>query len=402
MGKNLIMATFSNNSDGEKVGFLTLQSFFSMAAPEKISVGKGMKPMSEVWMANANRRVYFDIGIYHNDDATSGTLNIWNGWGCVPDPEASCEHYLHHVRDIICSGDEQLTEWLLDWMADAIQDSRDVKGTCVVLRGVEGCGKGVFADQFGHLFGKHYTHLIDAERLTTRFNMVTADSILVFADEVLWPGDRKVANVLKGMVSERRVVREAKGIDSIEVDNLSRIIISSNEDWIVPAGPGSRRWLVLNVSDKVAKNKVYFDRLFGEMEKQGGRSALLSFLLHRKITNNLRTAPTTKGLIEQRRLSNRHDSLLHFLSEAMVRGRFSSIDVDAKMGDADTWPTTLLAFELFTEYRDYCKDARVSTYDCLAMTVFMSKLPDYGFVHNGNKVTVPTISDLKLKMGGSA
>jgi hypothetical protein len=231
------------------------------------------------------------------------------------------------MKEIICDGSNEIYEWLLDWMADTVQNSRDIKGTCVVLRGVEGCGKGAWADQFGRLFGKHYTHLIDAERLTTKFNNLTADSVVVFADEVLWPGDRKAANILKGMVTERRVTRESKGIDSVEVDNLGHIIIASNEDWIVPAGPQSRRWLVLNVSPKVACDKFYFDRLFHEMSN-GGRAALLSLLLKRKITSNLRLAPHTVGLTEQRRMSHRHDSLLHFLTEATVKGFFDTIDTD--------------------------------------------------------------------------
>lgn len=394
MGKNMIIATFSNNGAKEKVGFLSIASFITMAAPDKMIIGRAMKSMSEIWLGNPNRRAYYDVGVYPNDDAPEGVLNMWNGWGVEPDSTASCQRYLSHVAEIVCDGDKALSEWLLDWMADAVQNSRDIKGTCVVLRGVEGCGKGVFADQFGQLFGKHYNHLIDAERLTARFNSLMSDSVLVFADEVLWPGDRKAANVLKGLVSEKRIVREAKGVDSIEVDNLNRVIISSNEEWIVPAGAGSRRWLVLNVSSKVAKSKPYFDKLFEEMDG-GGRGALLHFLKERKIKSNLRTAPTTKGLLEQRRLSNRHDSMLHFLSEAVVRGGFTAIDINAKMGDAIVWPKELMIYELFNEYRTYCKEARVTVYDTLTMGVFISNLPAYGFVEKGKTVLMPTISELK-------
>lgn len=406
MSKNLLVATFSNNGNGEKIGFLSMMSFMTMAAPEKIQVptrnGFTEKSMADIWLSSPQRRAYYDIGIYPNDDEPAGTLNMWNGWGVAPSPKGSCDLYLQHMKEIICDGAEGVYEWLMDWMADCVQDSRTIKGTCVVLRGVEGCGKGAWADQFGQLFGRHYTHLIDAERLTTKFNNLTSDSVIVFADEVLWPGDRKAANILKGMVSERRVTRESKGVDSVEVDNISHLIIASNEDWIVPAGPQSRRWLVLNVSPKVACSKPYFDKLFKEMEN-GGQAALLHMLMDRKVTSNLRLAPHTIGLTEQRRMSHRHDSLLHFLTEATVKGFFDSVDTEAQINETVGWPNRLNKFELFSEYRAWCKDTRINAFDTLSMTMFTEKLPHYGFVDSDKVVLVPEIETLKkaidLKQG---
>jgi hypothetical protein len=396
--KNTLIATFTNNSNGEKIGFLSMMAFQTMTMPDKIQIptrnGFTEKPMSDIWLSSPQRRAYYDMGIYPNNDEPSGVLNIWNGWQVEPDPKASCERYLRHMKDIICDGSEAIYSWLLDWMADAVQDSRTIKGSCVVLRGIEGCGKGAWADQFGQLFGRHYTHLIDAERLTTRFNTLTSDSIVVFADEVLWPGDRKAANILKGLISERRITRESKGIDSVEVDNLNHVIIASNEEWIVPAGPQSRRWLVLNVNGSVACNKPYFDALFKEMEN-GGRAALLYLLKNRKITSNLRLAPHTRGLTEQRRLSHRHDSLLHFLSEAVVRGGFDSMDCGASMGDAVGWPKRLLKYELFTEYHNWCRDRRLSGFDTMSMLVFMEKLPSFGFVVGPREADVPALDQLQ-------
>ena len=398
MGKNLLIATFNNNSSGESVGFLSVQSFMLMSAPEKIQLpsrsGFSEKSMADLWLASHLRRAYYDVGIYPNGDEPSGTLNMWNGYATEPNPNASCALYISHMEKIVCNGNKVIFEWLLDWMADCVQDARVVKGSCVVLRGIEGCGKGAWADQFGQLFGKHYTHLIDAERLTTKFNSLTSDSVVVFADEVLWPGDRKAANILKGMISERKVTREAKGVDSIEVDNLNHVIIASNEDWIIPAGPQSRRWLVLNVAPDVANNKPYFSALFKEMEKDGGQGALLHVLRTRKITNNLRLAPHTAGLTEQRRMSHRHDSLLHFLTEGVMRGGFQSVDSSASVGDESSWPESLFKYEFFTEYREWCKETRIATFDTLSMVLFIEKLAQYGFKENGKTVMVPSAEEL--------
>jgi hypothetical protein len=401
-GKNLLIATFDKNPDGVKVGFLAPGSFSMLSANETIIINNRRRQMSEIWLSSPQRREYYDMGIYPNNDQPEKTLNLWNGWGVSPNADTSCEHYLRHTRDIICSGDLDLYEWILDWMADCVQDSRNIKGSCIVLRGIEGCGKGIWANNFGKLFGKHYTHLVDAERLTARFNSMLTDSVVVFADEILFPGDRKTANILKGLVTEPTVVRESKGVDSIETDNLMHLIISSNEDWIVPAGPQSRRWLVMEVNGTMANNKEYFSKIANEMDN-GGREALLYLLMNRKVTKNLRLAPKTKALIEQRRMSNRHDSMTHFFNEALEKGGFETIDVNAQVGDSGGWPSAINRFALFNEYRVWAKETRVSNYDILTMTTFTSKLGEYKFQNNNKNVIVPNQEDLlsaiKEKLG---
>jgi len=398
MGKTLLVATFENNFENRKVDFLSMQSFRDMSAPEKVFVttAKGVieKPMSDIWMASPARRAYNGCGIYPQNDQPQNVLNIWDGWAVEPNPEATCERYMFHLRDTICNGDMSIYTWILDWMADCVQDSRHIKGCCIVLRGVEGCGKGMFADTFGRLFGNHYSHLIDSERLTGKFNSYLSDSIVIYADEVLWPGDRKSANILKGRITETRIHKEHKGVDAVEVDNLARVIIASNEDWIVPAGPQSRRWLVLNVNGSKAGNREYFDGLSDEI-KNGGMGALLHFLQNRKITSDLRLAPKTEALLEQRRMSNNHDSMSHWLYEVLLKGSFDAVDVEAMVGDDIKWPRRVRTYELYAEYRDWAKDNRISSYDTLNLSVFSDRVKRYGFVAEGKEVIVPSFKQLE-------
>jgi hypothetical protein len=136
----------------------------------------------------------------------------------------------------------------------------------------------------------------------------------------------------------------------------------------------------------------------------GGRAALLSLLLKRKITSNLRLAPHTVGLTEQRRMSHRHDSLLHFLTEATVKGFFDTIDTEAKMGESVDWPKKVATFGLFNEYRQWSKDTRINSFDVLSMTMFVEKIREYGFNASGmRECTVPPLKALQrtidLKQG---
>ena len=48
-------------------------------------------------------------------------------------------------------------------------------------------------------------------------------------------GDKKGEGVLKALITEPRLQLEAKFRDPIMVENRLRIIVASNNDWIVPS-----------------------------------------------------------------------------------------------------------------------------------------------------------------------
>lgn len=93
---------------------------------------------------------------------------------------------------------------------------------------------------------------------------------------------------------------EAKGIDPIRLVNYVRILMTSNEDWVVPAGMDERRFAVFDVGDTVKENFDYFRQMDEELD-QGGRQALLADLLAFDLSSvELRSIPRTDALLEQK------------------------------------------------------------------------------------------------------
>ncbi|WP_420807618.1 primase-helicase family protein [Bradyrhizobium valentinum] len=72
---------------------------------------------------------------------------------------------------------------------------------------------------------------------------------------------RRATEALKHLITSEQVMIESKGINAFQVASVLRIIISSNEDWIVPATFDERRFCVLNVADTRARDTVYFAKL---------------------------------------------------------------------------------------------------------------------------------------------
>ena len=106
--------------------------------------------------------------------------------------------------------------------------------------------------------------------------------------------------ILKDLVTSASFQVEKKFGDVVKAPNHVRLIVTSNETWVVPAGKEERRFRVLDVSDNKIQNTEYFKDLVNEMEN-GGFSALLDFLLKYDYSQvDLRIIPKTKALEEQK------------------------------------------------------------------------------------------------------
>jgi hypothetical protein len=262
----------------------------------------------------------------------------------------------------------------MDWFADLIQDPANPKGASIILHGDEGAGKGMVFNTIGKLLGTHYVHLTDDEHLTGKFNAHMQDALLVFADEILWGGNKKTAGKLKGLVTERELMLERKGIDVTKHRNMIHLVVASNEDWFIPAGPQSRRWFVLDVANNKVNDHAYFDKFFDQM-KGPGLSHLLHYLQNRKITHNLRRAPETEALEHQRERLALSEPFVHWVSRIIEQESLETPDED---NPDSKWPSRVNRLMLYEEFANWSRE-RVKGH-VLGSTIFYAKLRELGFI----------------------
>lgn len=376
------------NGEYDTHKLLGIEDFKILTANNKIEVWVNDKlkqiPVSALWLSHPSRREYeHGTGYYPSGKIPKGKFNLWQGFATDP-IDGIPTKYLDHLRSIICNGKEDIYEWVLDWMADTVQDTANLKGCCVVLRGAEGCGKGTWADYFGKIFGRHYKHLIDTRHLTGNFNSHMAGTAVVFADEIFWPGNRASSNKLKGMVTESKIQVERKGVDVEPMENLAHIIIASNEDWVIPAGPESRRYLVLEVPPTRIGDTRYFNAIEEEM-KGDGLGQLLHFLQNRKIKSNLRVAPVTEALRSQRMMDREsHDPTIIWLMERIEMRGFTTPDLSATIDSAGEWPSRVQSMLFYQEFVDWANLRRLSARDIRGPELFRKSLESFGFRKSRN------------------
>ena len=219
--------------------------------------------------------------------------NLWKGFSVKPKP-GDCSLFLEHIRSNICNGDDELYNWVSGWCAQIVQQPDQKMGTSLVLIGGEGTGKTVFGTVIGSLFQDHYVAVSDPRYITRGFNSHMVQCLLLHAEEAFWAGDKTAEGRLKDLITGETHLVEFKGIEPFPVRNYIRLLVTTNNDWAVPAGLGARRFAVLKVSDTHQMDIPYFAAIMEQIEN-GGREALLHYLLNYDLSSvDLRIVPRTE------------------------------------------------------------------------------------------------------------
>jgi hypothetical protein len=180
-----------------------------------------------------------------------------------------------------------------------VQRLTDKPEVALVLKGGKGTGKSFFAKAIGKLFGRHFITISSPDQLLGHFNMHLSDKVLVFGDEAVWGGNKSLESRLKTLITDSTISIEGKGQDVVEMMSCHRIIMASNDDWVVPASEDERRYAVFEMGKAAMQDRAYF----GAMDKQlaeGGYAAMLHDLLAMDISGfNVAAVPRTDSLRDQ-------------------------------------------------------------------------------------------------------
>lgn len=239
------------------------------------------------------------IGFYPSNNNPDGVFNMYQGLKVKPDDTKSCKIYLYHLEKVVCNDDRKAYEYLVGWLAHLIQKPEDKPSVAIVMKSVEGAGKGTMVKPLLQILGVHAVQINGSGQVGGRFNATMENKLLVFADEVDLT-DKMTANKFKGLISEPVINLERKGIDPEPMPNYSRFIFASNHDNVIKAGLRERRYLVLEPNPDKAQDAAYFNQLWSWIN-DGGASTLLHYLQHYDLSSfKPNQAPVTKALISEK------------------------------------------------------------------------------------------------------
>ncbi len=290
-----------------EIVFMEPGAFEKFHANKLVKIGEDAKgnpitkKLGHWWLEHPERRSYEGgVAFDPTNKTDSKTYNLWRGFAYPAVAGDKHQKWLDHIFHNVCGGNQKYYDYVIRWCARMIQNPATQSEVAIVMRGREGVGKNTFVNALGKLVNGHFFESSSSQQFLGNFNAHLRDKVLIHANEAFFAGDKKHEATLKMIITEATMPIEAKGVDIVRQPNYLHVIMSSNSDWVVPAGPDSRRFLVLDVSDAQRGNSAYFSAIKRDLE-DGGYENLMRYLLEMDLTGwNVRDVPTTEALVDQR------------------------------------------------------------------------------------------------------
>jgi hypothetical protein len=279
-----------------------------------ILVGERYVPAADYWLKSKYRREGEMVMEYPGEER-DGDINQFQGFAIKPIPcePEEIQFFLDHTLNVICNGNREHYEFLLDLLAAKLQKPLDLTGIALVLAGKEGTGKSSFGEIFRLIIGSaHATKVSTRQALLGDYSGGMASMIFVSGEEAVFSAHKGEAERLKALVTESPLDWNNKHVKQWVQKNCLFLMFTANEDWVIPAGFDSRRFLVLKVSDCKMGDTPYWEEYLPLLYKDHRNKPrnpeylgrLLHFFLSRKISHDLSKAIVTDELVKQRTLTN--------------------------------------------------------------------------------------------------
>lgn len=337
----------------ERHSIADIRNFYKQ--PVLVRVTKGTPhthPLGKFWTDHPDARKYSRV-VFQPGGGNKEHYNLWRGFAFEP-KKGNWSLLRQHMYDNVCDSNDLYFGYFMGWLARMVQKPDCPGEVAIVLRGNKGTGKSVTWRHIGKIFGQHYLQISNSKHLVGNFNSHLQDTILLFADEAFFAGDKKQEPILKTIITEPFLFIEPKNVNAYTCPNFLHLAMASNNRWVVPASGDERRYFVLDVSDAQKQNSEYFANIEAQM-KNGGYEAMLYDLLRYNISDfNHREVPETPAMIEQKLQSL--DPMDHWLLEKLMDGEW----VSDPQGDFYSWESAVPTRIIQEEYLSSMKQQNVT------------------------------------------
>lgn len=206
-------------------------------------------PAGKWWLEHPLRRQYRSVVFRPDEQVDEDEWNIWQGLAVNPEP-GEWPLLRRLIVEGLAGGDERLADYIIRWSAFGVQNPGRPAEVALTFIGGKGTGKGTFARVLCRVFGQHARHVAGERSLTSNFNKHLYGCALLFADEAVAPNDKSAAGLVKAFITENEIMIEPKGVDAFFAPNRLKVIIASNNTYVVDASDDERRYAVFNVSKR--------------------------------------------------------------------------------------------------------------------------------------------------------
>jgi len=249
------------------------------------------------WLNRGNsprylREVYYPVGANEtatSDFASQRIRNTWQGFRArkLAGPwtlamlEGTCPTIYEYLWTVVASRRQNVMEYIVKWIADAVQNPRRTAGrTAIVMRSEEeGSGKTTLAKLICSFY--HRENTLPAARMKSFSGNFTGhfeNKSIAGSNEVyfLSSAGKEAATAeatrsfIYDLIDNGILGCEHKGLGEYDIDNYCRLILSTNKSAAMPQGSQGRRFSVYDASTAKLGDRAFWGRFYevlGEDEK---------------------------------------------------------------------------------------------------------------------------------------
>jgi hypothetical protein len=227
-------------------------------------IGEQRVDFITLWMKDAERKTYKKISLSPPDEE-GDTYSLFNGFKfqtyekACPNKEEIVEIF-STVMEHITNRNEAMKTYLMKWFAYMIQKPFENPFTCIIVTGLQGCGK----DMIGRLLGRYiigeylYNNYENPGDFWEKHDLGRQGKLFIHCEETEGYMNRKYAATFKGRITSPMMTLNPKGLNSFKAENRCHYYMTTNDEVPVKCEKTDRRYVVIPSGNwLVGKNEFW-------------------------------------------------------------------------------------------------------------------------------------------------
>lgn len=256
------------------------------------------KLFGDVWEGSMSKLIFDEIIFkpYFVNNVEPYYLNLFTGHkyydpNHIVDPD-KLDCFIHHIK-YICNYQENVSEYIINWLAHIIQNPTRKTETAIVFYSyLEGIGKNAFTDIVTKLFDNYVGKLANIDMINNKFNSDLSAKLVIIGDEIRATATA-LANELKNIITQKTARIEFKGKDPVILDDYCNYIFTTNNELILKISESDRRYCLIECPE-VKKDQKYFEQLYSFINDDEYITNFFMFLATKDLNNfTCRNIPIT-------------------------------------------------------------------------------------------------------------
>ena len=306
------------------------------------------------WFNDGNKRVYDTYDFLPPPLVCSKEiLNTWGGFQIEHQgiTETDDFKYILYLIEVLTDFNKDAYDYVMNWLADIIQNPGKKCGIAVIFKSKPGAGKGTLIEILRRIMGSYISETSNPQNdLFGNHGNIHIGKLLCSLDEVKSSDTSKCLGRLKNVITSDHCVYNEKGQKQVEVKNSCRFIFTTNESFPLSIDKEDRRYFATNCSNILCKDNTFWKDFYKKLENKKSIKGFFDHLMNRDISSvNWMAFPITE--LRSEIIECSLHPIIYFMDE------FIRSDLFQRQGTQK-----ISATELYSHYTAYCVDKRINVY----------------------------------------